>query len=116
MNASDVENLETLRSQLKQLQQEKESWKKYKDERDALKIELESIKNSNASKEKKSRHSADFWVDVGDKLKNDTDAIKELIKNKTITNEDVDPDGYSLLSLAAYYGLNSLSHPYRIDI
>ena len=74
---------------------------------------MESIKNSNASKEKKSRYSADFWVDVGDKLKNDTDAIKELIKNKTITNEDVDPDGYSLLNLAAYYGLNTLSHPYR---
>ena len=115
-----MEEIEVLRNKLRllqQLQQEKLSWQKEREslqqknlsveqERDALKHELELAKNPEQSKEKKSRYSADFWVDVGDKLKHDTEAMKELIKNKTITNDDVDPDGYSLLNLAAYYGMN----------
>ena len=115
-----MEEVEVLRIKLQllqqELQQEKLSWQKEREslqqknfsveqEREALKRELELAKNPEQSKEKKSRYTADFWVDVEDKLKHDTEAIKELIKNKTITNDDVDPDGNSLLNLAAYYGI-----------
>ena len=103
-----MEETEALRSKVKllqqendTLQQEKEAWQK---EKQSLQKELESLKKSDEPKEVHSRYSTDFWVDVGDKLRNDTDAIKELIKNKTIMRDDVDPDGYSLLNLAAYYG------------
>merc|ERR1712228_689894 len=46
----------------------------------------------------------EFWNDVKNKLKNDTDAIKELIKNGIITKDDTDSRGYNLLHLTAEKG------------
>ena len=41
---------------------------------------------------------------VGDMLKNNTDGIKRLIQDKTISMNDKNKDGHTLLGLAALYG------------
>merc|ERR1712228_26714 len=69
-------------------------------ERDEFKKELESIKSKNTS----NKHSNEFWNDVKNKLKNDTDAIKELMKNGIITKDDTNSDKWGLLHYAAHEG------------
>eukprot|EP01084_Bolivina_argentea_P297063 511711_1 len=81
-----------------------------------LRSQLQSLQNDYATLEQENkslkqgikpstqRLSAEFWSDVKTKLRNDTDGVKSLIKNKAITIYDVDHDGHSLLTNAAYFG------------
>merc|ERR1712228_23443 len=61
----------------------------------------------NQSKNSKSRHWNEFWVnwdDVRNKIKNDTDAIKELMENGIITKDVTNSSGWGLLHWAARGG------------
>eukprot|EP01084_Bolivina_argentea_P241220 405007_1 len=55
-------------------------------------------------KETQQRYSEEFWEDVTEKLKNDTDYIKSLIRDGTIRMNDVSGRRHSLLQYAAYWG------------
>lgn len=102
-----MEEIESLRSKLKQLQQEKDFLQQNNTsvhrELNAVKKELEAFKKENKSKQSSGRHSDEFWEDIGHKLRTDTDAIKELIKNGTITKDDHD-NTTNLLHYAAHHG------------
>ena len=75
----------------------------YRREVERLKAKLKAYEDGSAAS-KTHKHTAEFWVSVEHMMKNDTDAVKQLIQSKRITKEDRDPAGFSLLSRAAYYG------------
>merc|ERR1712228_171654 len=88
--------LEQLQKKYASLEQDK---KNAENERNTFQNELESMKNKT-----KNRHSQEFWDDIGNKLKIDTDSIKDWMKTGTITENDTDSKGYNLLHLAARHG------------
>merc|ERR1712228_551528 len=50
------------------------------------------------------RHPDSFWVDIDNKLKTDTDAIKDSLENGTISKDDIDLEGWNLLHHATQNG------------
>ena len=79
--------LELLRNQIKSLQ-----------------ATITSLQQQKSSDTKNQRHSVEFWEDIQVKLKNNTEAVKLLIKDGTITMNAIDIDGNLLLHLAAFWG------------
>eukprot|EP01084_Bolivina_argentea_P177928 307659_1 len=107
MAASTEPNTEQLITQLEELQKENKSLQEIKDQFEILQRDyaaLKQQKSSSKSTSTKNRYSAEFWKDVEAKLKNDTDGIKALIVNGTITKHDVDRYGETLLHKAAFCG------------
>eukprot|EP01083_Nonionella_stella_P145583 456494_1 len=107
MAASTEPNTEQLITQLEELQKENKSLQEIKDQFEILQRDyaaLKQQKSSSRSTSTKNRYSAEFWKDVEAKLKNDTDGIKALIVNGTITKHDVDRYGETLLHKAAFFG------------
>ena len=72
----------------KQLRLKLQSFEK---ECNSLKQEIESLKSQNPNTNNNS-HSREFWDDIDRKLITDPDAIKQLIKNGTITMNDRGPN------------------------
>eukprot|EP01083_Nonionella_stella_P174694 606335_1 len=71
----------------------------------SLKGENEALKQKESEQKTESKHSKAFWNEIRDKCKaNDTEYIKSLIENKTLSVNDVSDDGWSLLHYAAYKG------------
>eukprot|EP01083_Nonionella_stella_P045734 122672_1 len=71
----------------------------------SLKGENEAFKQKESEQKTESKHSKAFWIDVGGKCKaNDTEYFKSLIENKTLSVNDVEDDGWSLLHYAAAWG------------
>eukprot|EP01083_Nonionella_stella_P025111 69173_1 len=65
-----------------------------------------ALKQKESEQKTKQKHSAKFWQEIHGKCKkNDTQYIKSLIDNKTLSVNDVDDsDGWSLLHCAARSG------------
>eukprot|EP01083_Nonionella_stella_P238877 836716_1 len=69
---------------------------------EALKRDYGSLKQQGFEQKTKQKHSAKFWEEIYEKCaKNDTQHIKSLIDNKTLSVNDVDDTGWSLLHIAA---------------
>eukprot|EP01083_Nonionella_stella_P174691 606327_1 len=77
-----------------------------KRDHEALKRDYEALKQQGFEQKTKQKHSAKFWHAIRDKCeKNDTQYIKSLIDNKTLSVNDFDDsDGYTLLHYAADNG------------
>ena len=73
-------------------------------ENELASFKASAASNPNNSDKPSNRYSDDFWVDVWNKLKTDTDAIKAMMNDGTITKNDIDQYEMSLLTQAAYYG------------
>eukprot|EP01083_Nonionella_stella_P025112 69174_1 len=73
---------------------------------EALKRDYEALKQQGSEQKTKQKHSDKFWEEIDAKCeKNDTQYIKSLIDNKTLSVNDVDDsDGWSLLHCAARSG------------
>eukprot|EP01084_Bolivina_argentea_P303052 523169_1 len=69
-----------------------------------LQQEHDLLKQKTAGGVQRNRHSKQFWEDIENKLKNDTDSVKKLIKDKVILMNDVNDNGWTLLQFAAYIG------------
>eukprot|EP01083_Nonionella_stella_P143469 446039_1 len=64
-----------------------------------------ALKQKEFEQKTKQKHSAKFWEEINGKCeKNDAQYIKSLIDNKTLSVNDVDSDGYTLLHYAADNG------------
>ena len=126
----EVEELRRENERLKRETKEIERLKRENKEIGRLKKEIKALKQASTSDSTKHNHSAEFWVAgnfhlrfsfstislrdcvidccrvyaVEHMMKNDTDGIKRLIQEKTISKDDVDKEGFSLLGHAAYYG------------
>eukprot|EP01083_Nonionella_stella_P145728 457181_1 len=71
----------------------------------SLKGENEAFKQKESEQKTESKHSKAFWKEIPDKCEaNDIEYIKSLIENKTLSVNDVDDDGWSLLHYAAWEG------------
>eukprot|EP01083_Nonionella_stella_P068602 182321_1 len=71
----------------------------------SLKGENEVFKQKESEQKTESKHSKAFWEEIENKCaNNDTEYIKSLIENKTLSVNDVSDDGWSLLHYAAYKG------------
>eukprot|EP01083_Nonionella_stella_P107748 312451_1 len=76
-----------------------------KRDHEALKRDYEALKQQGFEQKTKQKHSAKFWQEIHGKCKkNDTQYIKSLIDNKTLSVNDVSDNGLSLLHYAAFYG------------
>eukprot|EP01083_Nonionella_stella_P107743 312437_1 len=77
-----------------------------KRDHEALKRDYEALKQQGFEQKTKQKHSAKFWQEIHGKCKkNDTQYIKSLIDNKTLSVNDVDNQhGWTLLHYAANYG------------
>eukprot|EP01083_Nonionella_stella_P302175 1040794_1 len=66
---------------------------------EALKRDYEALKQQGFEQKTKQKHSDKFWEEIDAKCeKNDTQYIKSLIDNKTLSVNDVDDrNGWSLL-------------------
>ena len=69
----------------------------------SLKSKLESLKSKLSSTKTSHRHPTSFWNNIKIKLR-DTEYIKGLIKDGTVTVNDFDEDERSLLHYAAWKG------------
>eukprot|EP01083_Nonionella_stella_P036149 98649_1 len=91
-----------LQSELDEIKRENESLKR---ENVSLKGEIEAYKQKELEQKTGNKHSDSFWTEICDKIyTNDIQYIKSLIDNKTLSVNDVDDEGSSLLHFAAYYG------------
>eukprot|EP01083_Nonionella_stella_P272440 923857_1 len=71
----------------------------------SLKGENEALKQKESEQKTESKHSKAFWEEIQNKcMNNDTTYIKSLIENKTLSVNDVNENGSSLLHYAAYKG------------
>eukprot|EP01083_Nonionella_stella_P317552 1156960_1 len=72
----------------------------------SLKGEVEAFKQKEIEQKTESKHSNAFWKEIQNKCEaSDTEYIKSLIENKTLSVNDVDDsDGWSLLHCAARSG------------
>eukprot|EP01083_Nonionella_stella_P107746 312448_1 len=71
----------------------------------SLKGENEAFKQKESEQKTESKHSKAFWKEIEGKCEaNDTEYIKSLIENKTLSVNDVSDNGLSLLHYAAFYG------------
>eukprot|EP01083_Nonionella_stella_P239358 837815_1 len=85
-----------------ELQSELDDLKK---DHEALKRDYEALKQQGFEQKTKQKHSAKFWQEIHGKCKkNDTQYIKSLIDNKTLSVNDVNDNGMSLLHWAASRG------------
>eukprot|EP01083_Nonionella_stella_P186311 681725_1 len=76
-----------------------------KRDHEALKRDYEALKQKGFEQKTKQKHSAKFWQEIHGKCKkNDTQYIKSLIDNKTLSVNDVADIGYTVLHYAAAYG------------
>eukprot|EP01083_Nonionella_stella_P273377 927314_1 len=73
---------------------------------ETLKRDYESLKQQGFEQKTKQKHSAKFWEEILEKCKkNETQYIKSLIDNKTLSLNDVnDSNGRTLLHYAALEG------------
>eukprot|EP01083_Nonionella_stella_P273375 927309_1 len=78
---------------------------KLKRDYESLKRDHESLKQQGFEQKTKQKHSAKFWEEILEKCKkNETQYIKSLIDNKTLSVNDVGDNGWSLLHNAAFTG------------
>ena len=97
--------LQNLRIKFKALQSEQEKVERERDSWKQKYNKLQKEKSDDAS----DTFDFEVWEDVRNKIQNDTDAVKQLIINETITmNDTVPTNGYSLLHWAAFYGIHPL--------
>eukprot|EP01083_Nonionella_stella_P200994 735559_1 len=76
-----------------------------KRENQSLKRQNEALKQKELQQKTETKHSESFWKEIRKKCKrNDTQYIKSLVDNKTLTVNDVDDYGRSLLHYAALEG------------
>eukprot|EP01083_Nonionella_stella_P143470 446040_1 len=77
-----------------------------KRDHEELKRDYGSLKQQGVEQKTKQKHSAKFWDEIWEKCeKNNTQYIKSLIDNKTLSVNDVDDrNGWSLLHYAACNG------------
>eukprot|EP01084_Bolivina_argentea_P317816 551061_1 len=90
---NSVQEVQFLKNKLQQLQA---AHSELQQNYDLLKDENKSSNMNN--------HSPEFWNEVESKLKNDTDGVKSLIRDKIITMKDQNAKGSTLLVNAAFFG------------
>eukprot|EP01083_Nonionella_stella_P054075 142857_1 len=104
--ATEAKTKQQLQSELDQIKKE------YDSELDALKRknqelerENEALKQKESQQKTETKHSQAFWDEIEAKCeKHDTQYIKSLIDNKTLSVNDVNDNGMSLLHWAASRG------------
>eukprot|EP01083_Nonionella_stella_P092226 258100_1 len=72
--------------------------------------EIEQLKEAqlSANGSLKMQHSAEFWIDIKDKVIRDPDYIKGLVKHKKMTLQDTDTYNRTLLGISAQRGSYSM--------
>eukprot|EP01083_Nonionella_stella_P045731 122669_1 len=102
--SSNDKTQQELQSKLDELERKYQSLER---ENVTLKGEVEVFKQKESEQNIESKHSKAFWKEIQDKCKNnDTEYIKSLIENKTLSVNDVNANayGWSLLHYAAAWG------------
>eukprot|EP01084_Bolivina_argentea_P203409 347434_1 len=69
-----------------------------------LEKENELLRQEKSTASDKLEHSDEFWLDIKNRFISDPDSVKFMIKNKTVTLNDTDRRGMTVLILAAFYG------------
>ena len=78
-------------------------------EQDVINLNKQIQSTINVENESKNEHSGEFWKEVYELCLSDPDAIKTMIKNKTITLKDTDTTNRTILHMAAKRGAYQLA-------
>eukprot|EP01083_Nonionella_stella_P075654 205728_1 len=107
MSTVDQQQVQLLQKENQDVQRQ---YAKLKQQYFSAQKEIEQLKAAqlSANARLKMQHSAEFWIDIKDKVIRDPDYIKGLVKNKKMTLRDTNTCGQTLLCISAIKGSYSM--------